>query len=405
VLANRAQLDYNLPTAIASGGEQGMTDIKGGSVQADGGILVLAGTAQARAEAEHDVMDWLRVHGLEEVAELRHASDSDRPGLRLTLRPDLFEAWTPGYDTTRLHDELGLDTLTRPQDLETEVAVAMLASPVTFVFPHVPELLSSIRIRRYIVEAARQAVLAFDTVDAERPMDWWDYSDERGFTVKPGKPLREALQKATQPDHGERKWSFSCYRATEYVALIGLARELAVCNPQLAEDLQRQWETRAIVSGEFHEVFLREYGTMDAPLPLKFYVPGDRLWFRNPDPHSSDVEGYEGSWIFYLGNGLFNNFWTPTKVFSLQRKCLEIYHWRHATYRKPDGSLAVNDDIVDERVRETMADPQAVERIYSMMLKLREPQGVYKDGGCIDATRECLRWVHPGVSEITLPGR
>lgn len=381
-----------------------MTDIKGGPTQAEGGIRVLAATDDARAAASQEVMSWLRTRGLEEVAELRHASEGAHPGLHLSLRADLAATWTPEHDTTQLHDQLGLDTTARPSDLETEIMVAMLAAPITFVYPHVPELLSSIRIRRYIVEAARKAVLAFDTVEAERPPEWWDYSDARGFTVKPGKTLGEALQKATQPEPGEKRSSFSCYRATEYVTLMGLLRELEACNPSLAAALQEQWKTRAIVSGEFHDVFLREYGTMEDPIPLKFYVPGDRVWFRNPDPHSSNVEGYEGSWIFYVGNGRFNNFWTPSKIFTLRRKCVEIYHWRDATYRKEDGSLHVNDDVVDERVAETLADPQAIDRIVTLMLKLREPRGVYVDGGCIDATRECLRWVHPDVAEITFPG-
>src|SRR3546814_17994260 len=73
--------------------------------------------------------------------------------------------------------------------------------------------------------------------------------------------------------------------------------------------LQRQWETRAIMSGQFHDVFLHEFGSMTEPLPPKYYIPGDRLWFRNPDEHSSNVEGYEGSWVFYVGDGLFTNFW------------------------------------------------------------------------------------------------
>src|SRR3546814_7414726 len=126
-----------------------------------------------------------------------------------------------------------------------------------------------------------------------RSQEFWDYSEERGFTVKDGARLIEALQKTTQPDRSHKLYSFSCYRATEYVILLAIAQELEACNPDLLAMLQRQWETRAIMSGQFHDVFLHEFGSMTEPLPPKYYIPGDRLWFRNPDEHSSNVEGYE----------------------------------------------------------------------------------------------------------------
>ena len=49
-------------------------------------------------------------------------------------------------------------------------------------------------------------------------------------------------------------------------------------------------------------------GSAESPLPAKFYIPGDRVWFRNPDPLSADVTGYEGSFVFYLGNGPVKGF-------------------------------------------------------------------------------------------------
>jgi hypothetical protein len=40
---------------------------------------------------------------------------------------------------------------------------------------------------------------------------------------------------------------------------------------------------------------------------------------------------------------------------------------------------------------------------HSIMLRHREPGGVYVDGGCIDATREHLRWICPGTADLMLP--
>src|SRR5690606_2505223 len=125
------------------------------------------------------------------------------------------------------------------------------------------------------VQAARRTVLAFDTEQAERPPECWTYAEPTGFTLVPGHDLIDALRKATQPEVSGNLYSFSCYRATEYVLLLALAQELAEANPALLQALQRQWETRAIMSGEFHEVFLHEYGSLREPLPHRYYVPGD----------------------------------------------------------------------------------------------------------------------------------
>ena len=328
-----------------------------------------------------------------------------RPYTEFRLHPELKNTWAHDFDTTRLCNILDLDSAGNADDLEREILLSMLLSPVPFEFPSFTEMASAIRIRKNVVLAAYKTQLDFHTTEAERPADYWTYDEERGFTVIPGKSLIAALQKATQPDFSGKLYSFSCYRATEYVILLAVAQELASCNPQLYQKLQLQWEAKAIMSGSFHEAFLREYGTMENPLPVKYYVPGDRLWFRNPDEHSSNVTGYEGSWVFYLGNGLFTNFWKANTPFTLTSKCLEIYHWRHATYLDTAGELQINESIVDARVADTLKNTDEVANILEHMLRLREPQGVYRNGGCVDTTREYPRCVCPGTAELDLSGK
>src|SRR5690606_29538404 len=257
--------------------------------------------------------DYLASLGLEAYLVAR----PDGPqAMHFEASPTLL-ALAPDRDTTGLHAALGLDTEAGGDDLAREIILAMLLGPVAFPFPDAAELRSAVRIRQHIVRAARRTALAFDTEHAERPAGYWRYDEARGFTIEPGVSLIEALQLATQPQASGKLYSFSCYRATEYVTLLGIAQELRDAHPALYARLQRQWETRAIMSGQFHEVFLREYGSLEQPLPPRYYVPGDRLWFRNPDAHSSNVEGYEGSWLFYLGGGLFNNFWKRDQPYTL----------------------------------------------------------------------------------------
>jgi hypothetical protein len=371
--------------------------------QTPGGIRIQAAAMGDVETARRRFLAQLGGLGLDRCVTMTEEPRAGGHSIGFRLRDDLAELWAPKGDTTQLCRKLDLDTEGNPGDLETEILLAMLAGPVAFGFPSYDELASAVRIRKNIVQAARRTMLAFDTEAAERPADYWSYAEDSGFTILPGKSLITALQKATQPEAHGRLYSFSCYRATEYVILLGIAQELRRCNADLFSRLQSHWEVRAIKSGQFHDVFLREYGSMSEPLPPKYYVPGDRLWFRNPDPRSSDVMGYEGSWVFYLGGGLFTNFWKRDKPYTLTSKCLELFHWRNATYTDPAGRLQIDEAVVEERVRASMNDPAEVEGILGEMLRLREPSGVYVEGGCIDTSREYPRWVCPGTSDMALP--
>lgn len=366
-----------------------------------GGILIQAQDEAGLAVARRDFLAYIA------SLERHRQVETCREGLALRFRllPNLAHAWAPGFDTSRLPEQLRLDPVTRVGDLEQEILLAMLLGPVAFVFPSAAEAISAIHIRRNIVQAARRTALDFHTTEAERPEDYWAYVEGKGFTILPGRSLIEGLVKATQPDVSGQLYAFSCYRATEYVILLALAQELAVSNPALLQGLQRQWENRPIMSGQFHDVFLHEYGAMEAPLPPNYYVPGDRLWFRNPDARSADVTGYEGSWVFYLGAGLFSNFWKRDQPFSLTTKCLEIFHWRHGVYIDDKGELQMDEGIVEARVRASRDDPTERADILQRMLKLRDVNEVYGDGGCIDPSREYLRCIHPATADIRLHER
>ena len=357
------------------------------------GIRIIANPGSVRAFQAHlEALDLLR-----HVAIIEHADATT-----FALNDERMLAWIPGFDTTTLSARLELDTFGSAQDFERETLLAMLAAPRPFDFPNYDELAAALRIRRNIAWAAYRTQLAFETNAAERPSEYWTYDEDTSFTILPGKSLIAALKTATQPDVSGKLYSFSCYRATEYVILLGIAEELAEHNPALYQTLSRRWEKRAIMSGLFHEVFLREYGSLAEPIPPGYYVPGDRVWFRNPDAYSSDVSGFEGSWVFYMGGGLFSNFWNR-QHFTMQTKCVEVFHWRDGVYTDANGDLRMNEDIVAERAHETLADPEKCARVMAVMMKLRDGPGIYADGGCIDASREFPLQVCPGTAEIEIP--
>ena len=369
------------------------------------GIHLHAAAADALAAASYRFLVQLEQLGLQDAVDTGEFAAQNGTGMvrRFRLTAGLAAKWAPGLDTLGLAERLQLDTVNSTDDLEREILLAMLLSPVAFEFPSHEELASAVRVRRNIVLAARKTALEFHTTEVNRPEDCWTYSEDDGFTVRPGYALIPALEKATQPEASGKLYSFSCYRATEYVILLAIAQELETCNPPLLAALQQRWEKSAIMSGKFHDVFLREYGSMEEPLPPKYYVPGDRLWFRNPDEHSSDVSGYEGSWVFYIGNGLFTNFWKREQPYTLTAKCLELFHWRHATYTDDAGELRIDETIVEAGVKASSADPAETARILALMLRMREPKGIYESGGCIDTSREYPRWMRPGTSDMALP--
>jgi hypothetical protein len=375
-----------------------------GGLAAAGGIWLLACTPAHRDACVEAAQELAGRLGLADAMAWRHARIGGASCVQLELHAEAWARWMPGHDTLGLRDRLGAATpLPGAAALQREAFVAMLGGPVPFAFPSVGELGSALRMRQYTAEAALRTALRFHTTGLERPADCWAYQESSGFVLRPNRSLIEALRRATQPAQAQPLYSFSCYRATEYVLLLALAQELDAVNPRLLDSLQGQWRRRAVASGRFHDVFLREFGSTHEPLPPRYYVAGDRVWFRNPDEASSDASGYEGSWTFYVGGGEFANLWKRDQPFTLERKCLELYHWRHATFVDDEGELRVDESIVERRVRGSLLDREEQASILERMMRMRDPRGVYADGGCLDRTRECLRWVHPETTDLVLP--
>ena len=320
--------------------------------------------------------------------------------MRLRLRKSLFAKFAPGFDTLALRQRL-LKSTARPDEevLMREIWVAMLSAPVRIDFADLDELDSHLRIRCNIVRAAQTTALAFKTHEAERPADFWHDEPDEGFLLKPEACLVNALIAATQPERTGRLYDFSCYRATEYVILLGLAQEARSTAPDLYARLEALARKNCVKSGLFHEVFLIEYGTSDAPIPMRYYIPGDRVWFKNPDEHSSNAPGYEGSWVIYMGGGRFSNFWKRDAPFSMEAKAMEVYHWRHGVFIDPDAGMQMNELAVEAEVARTRSDPIKRQKILKLMNRYRDPMGIYGDGGCIDASREYPRQ----LSSIVLP--
>ena len=352
--------------------------------------------------AKEKFANWLSEFGSVALVETAETRAGDQNTVRFHIRRDVANDLAPEGDTSGLCRKLNLHTTENSRDLEAEILMAMLLSPVPFHFPSYEELVSSVRIRRNIVQSARKTSLSFATNEAERPEEYWIYDEDRGFILRPGCSLIDALTAATQPGQNGKRYTFSCRRAGEYIVLLSIAMEVADCHPELCQALHQQAEARALKGREFERIFQHCHGSLEKPLPLKYFVPGDRTWFRNPEPISAEITGYEGSWTFYLGNGIYADFWRPNQHYNLTTKCLSIYHWRNSTFRDAQGELQIDESRVEAQVDETLKSPSATADILRDLVQLQAPLGVI-GGGSIEAHRECIRQVCRGTSDLHLP--
>ena len=354
------------------------------------GVVLHAVAEQDTRCIERSLREWMEGSGLDErMVSIRHLSGGSGPCVALALKAEQFHYWTPDFDTLNLGTVMPTANRCTAEKLEAEVLVALLANRNALTYPSLAELQASVRIRTRIAMAARATHLAFDVHSAERPERYWEECEENGFLLRPGASLINALRAATQPTPEGGPYTFSCYRASEYVILLGLCEVLQELSPALLARIEQCWRKRPFRSAAFHRVFMLEVGSRESPVPMRHYVPGDRVWFRNPDPVSSSVHGYEGSWVIYLGNGEFSDFWRANTNYTLESKCAEIFHWRHAVEVSENGESCIDEDRVADLIAETAANPTQLGRVLAVMERYREPAGQYTTaGGCIDLTRE-----------------
>jgi hypothetical protein len=340
------------------------------------------------------VRTWCDKVGISPYVEISQEHHDEVHYIRIYASDDLNKLCQHA-DTSGLAESLGLISERSARDFILEALLSMAVSPVIFDFSSLNELEANLRMRINVVPLARRTELNFDTSGLSRPEAYWSHVEGSGFILKEGASLVDGIEWALCPDISGEHFSFSCQRATEYLMLHSLAIELSITNPAKLKEIELQWRKKALVADDFLNAFLLEIGSSATPFPMRCYVPGDRVWFKNPDDFSSNVKGYEGSWVIYMGGGQFANLWDRTHPYTLEAKCIEIYHWRHSVREDKLGRLEINEDLVKELVDQTLRSEEQVQYVINVMMRYRDPQGVYEDGGCIDITRDTFRRVCP----------
>ena len=354
--------------------------------QSIGFALLLAGRVDSERRLRQ-VQRCLRSLGIDDLVDCSMSTGGNERHLHVRASQRLL-ALCPDFDTANITTFLRTHQPNRDRALISEIILAMALSPDVVYFGSEQELKSNLRMRCTVVQVASRTELNFDTSSITRPQAYWIYTKENGFLLRQGVSLADGLERALCPDVSGFTYAFSCQRASEYLILYAVVCELQKVNKTGLNDVEQQWRKRALTGDDFLFRFLGERGTYENPMPMRYYIPGDRIWFKNPDDYSSDIEGYEGSWVIYLGSGRFCNLWDRHRPYTLEEKCLEIFYWSKSTAVNDSGVLFMNEDLVKEQVNKALNDLALSRSILEKMMVYRDPTGVYADGGCIDLSRD-----------------
>jgi hypothetical protein len=354
--------------------------------QSIGFAMLLAGHIDSERRLRQ-AQRYLRYLGIDDFVDCSLSTGGNERHLHFRASHRLL-VLCPDFDTANITTFLRTHQPQKDPALMSEIILAMALSPNVVYFDSVQELKSNLRMRCTVVNAASRTELNFDTSSITRPQAYWIYTKENGFLLRQGVSLADGLERALCPDVSGYTYAFSCQRASEYLILYAVVCELQRVNKTGLNDVEQQWRKRALTGDDFLFRFLGERGTRENPMPMRYYIPGDRIWFKNPDDHSSDIEGFEGSWVIYLGGGRFCNLWDCRSPYTLEEKCLEIYYWSQCVEVSPAGVPWMNEAVVKERVQLALDDPAIKKPILQKMMVYRDPTGVYADGGCIDLSRD-----------------
>lgn len=366
-----------------------------------GGICIVTHSKSHAEEISRDLGKWCSDLNIRQYLDSTISQHQNLWVARMYASALLKES-APNADVRLLADSFGFSTESSDDELFKEIVFSKALSPVASSFPSIEEFFAALRVRKNIALIARRTELWFSIDEDTRPSTHWRQLSGDGFALIAGQPLSQALELALCPDASGQSYGFACRQASEYLMLAGLAQELETTNPQLLETIERRWSEQPLRGDTFINAFLTERGSREHPFPKHHYVPGSRVWFKNPDENSTDVDGFEGSWVVYMGAGKFVNLWDKKSPYDIETKCFEVYHWRHCVERTDAGILRMNEDRVKNLMAASMADPAAKHEILHKMMDYRAPVRVYGEGGCIDLTREQARWVCPQTTNISI---
>jgi hypothetical protein len=207
-------------------------------------------------------------------------------------------------------------------------------------------LKDQVGVRQNIVAWTESAEWAW--VDGRRSK--WNPKYWSAGNYKSQHPLQEALSNVfVQPD----KYFFGCYTATKLLVAYTvldyydrvkhderttqlLVRRLLIDKDPLSNiEPGNMWffetDYNAVTSNRVGKLI-----RLTDSVPQDNFIPGDWVYFMNPDKISARKNGYEGANAIYLGRGLFSDYYNDNHHrFTFREQLDEVYQWRHGVYNRP----------------------------------------------------------------------
>ena len=168
-------------------------------------------------------------------------------------------------------------------------------------------------------------------------------------TLRPDKPLLDAM---TDFFINQEQCSVGCYTATKIVIIQGVLDYYARIKKdpamveQIKKTLMRDGEVLVDIEPDAMWNFLRDtkqssQSVVGKLLTVQFdvapynFIPGDWVYFVNPDSETADLSGYEGSNSIYMGRGRFDDFYNDNNHHYLYtEKLKEVYNWRFGVFSR-----------------------------------------------------------------------
>ena len=189
-------------------------------------------------------------------------------------------------------DSRTLESLFPRQGTERQIGEAMLQSPETDTFPTSDRLRFEVRLRAATVEAARaldRSGMDFAVFRKSRCNPaFWTRADNGGFMLKRGVRPSEAI--ADIFENGPKY-------ATECATAIVIVFYKAVLDVYSAPLFDRAFPAIVLMNWQHVDPLFRSVGRMR---PAEVTLPGDRLYFVNPDVNPATPE-WQGENVIQLG--------------------------------------------------------------------------------------------------------
>lgn len=180
--------------------------------------------------------------------------------------------------------------------IERKALEKLSSSNVTYRYDSVGQLKFELRLRSEIVEAAKalnRSGMDFEVFrDSRANREYWTRRSDGGFVLNPGVKASDAIRDIYR---NGRRYATECATAMQivyYKALLEVFPEDA---------FNRMFPRIRLMNWHDIESELRETGLMERS---NDFIPGDRLYFANPDvdPKTPELQGEN---VIDLGNGLY----------------------------------------------------------------------------------------------------